>query len=590
MVRSKSTSILKVGGLLLGFGGLLLGSSNAFSAYGYGGDNEPFYNLNMNGYVRTTVGVMLQDNDETKADDKYRMNMAEVTLNLDFDIKTGPLNWKVITRFDKEMQTDYLDDLEERMDAVGLEGNYSGSGSHHKGDFMEQYETTDEVFDWLRELYFDVNLFDDRLMVRVGRQQLVWGESDFFQAMDVVHGYDYRGRLFYENNEEWRKPLMLFNFRLDFYELGGSLNWYIRPGWDRKEDMGSNYNIEGGRWIPHPYRGVDFTQFTDSYNTDHDSGDWSDMTYGIRWNGEWGSIGYSFAYMKTFNPAPIVSPRSAGLDSGAAASNGKQFNADATYAAFLMTGTSHAYGNDEPDTPTVLGDWMYPEIDIFGFTMTGFNSPMDATLSAEIAFIPNKPYNYGSLDSILPGWNGVIEKDTINMMFRIDKEFKWMDSLGTHRPSLSSVQLFDTWILSHDDKDEIVEFASFGAQKKEHTAYLTIFTLMNFHRDTINPSFVAGTDLTKGGGFAIPAVELVYGDDWRLKAELNLWWNDGDTKKVCRASAGTGTDSSCGTPGFTNGSPDGTGDNSLGKRENSAGFMDYFAGDNQLVFKLTRRF
>ena len=45
------------------------------------------------------------------------MNMAEVTLNLDFDIKTGPLNWKVITRFDKEAQTDYLDDLEERQDA-----------------------------------------------------------------------------------------------------------------------------------------------------------------------------------------------------------------------------------------------------------------------------------------------------------------------------------------------------------------------------------------------------------------------------------------------------------------------------------------
>jgi hypothetical protein len=308
--------------------------------------------------------------------------------------------------------------------------------------------------------------------------------------------------LFYENNEEWRKPLMLFNFRLDFYELGGSLNWYIRPGWDRKEDMGSNYNIEGGRWIPHPYRGVDFTQFTDSYNTDHDSGDWEDMTYGIRWNGEWGSIGYSFAYMKTFNPAPIVSPRSS-TATGAASGNGKNFSSDATYAAFLMTGSTHAYGGDEPDTPTVLGDWMYPEIDIFGFTTTGFNSAMDATLSAEIAFIPNKPYNYGSLDSILPGWNGVIEKDTINMMFRIDKEFKWMDSLGTHRPSLSSVQLFDTWILSHDDKDEIVEFASFGAQKKEHTAYLTIFTLMNFHRDTINPSFVAGTDLTKGGGFAI---------------------------------------------------------------------------------------
>ncbi len=603
MVRSKTTSILKVGGLLLGFGGLLLGSSNAFSAYGYGGDNEPFYNLNMNGYVRTTLGVMLQDNDETAADDKFRLNMAEVTLNLDFDIKTGPLNWKVITRFDKEMQTDYLDDLEERMDTTALQGNYSGSGSHGKGDFMEQYETTDEVFDWLRELYFDVNLFDDRLMVRVGRQQLVWGESDFFQAMDVVHGYDYRGRLFYENNEEWRKPLMLFNFRLDFYELGGSLNWYIRPGWDRKEDMGSNYNIEGGRWIPHPYRGVDFTQFTDSYRTDHDSGDWSDMTYGIRWNGEWGSIGYSFAYMKTFNPAPIVNPH---------ASSGLDVNGQPTmpttdggyYSYYGIYGATETYGGDAATAGTVLGDWMYPEIDIFGFTMTGFNSPMDATLSAEIAYIPNRPYNYGSLRSDLPGWNGVIEKDTINMMFRIDKEFKWMDSLGTHRPSLSSIQLFDTWILGHDEKDEIVEFASFGAKKKEHTAYLTIFTLMNFHRDTINPSFVAGTDLTKGGGFAIPAVEFVYGDDWRLKVEANLWWNDGDTKKVCSSATTSGSD--CGTSGFDvavetdpvnapgvydgDGSGLGTGDSLLGKRENSAGFMDYFAGDNQLVFKLTRQF
>ena len=50
--------------------------------------------------------------------------------------------------------------------------------------------------------------------------------------------------------------LMLFNFNLDLYELGGSLNWYIRPGWDRDEDMGSSFNIEGGRWIPHPYQVV----------------------------------------------------------------------------------------------------------------------------------------------------------------------------------------------------------------------------------------------------------------------------------------------------------------------------------------------
>tara|TARA_R110001592_G_scaffold363341_1_gene684417 strand:- start:34956 stop:36626 length:1671 start_codon:yes stop_codon:yes gene_type:complete len=556
MVREKSTSILKVGGFLLGCGGLMAASSPAMAAYGYGGEDAPFFNFNYSGYLRSTIAVSLQDQDETAADDKWRMTQAELTLNLDFDIKTGPLNWKVITRFDKEEQTDYLDDIQERMDSVGLNGNYSGS-SPQRGDFMDQYETTDEVFDWLREIYFDVNLFDDRLLLRVGRQQLVWGESDFFQAMDVVSGYDYRGRLFYENNEEWRKPLMLFNFNVDLYELGGSLNFYIRPGWDREEDMGSSYNIEGGRWIPHPYRGVDFTQFTDSYNEGHKSGDWDDMTYGIRWNGSWGSIGYSFAYLKTFNPAPVVNPNelrgSFGID--------------------VTEGPAQIYGGQAPNA-SILGDWMYPEIDVYGFTINGFNSAMDATLSAEIAYIPNKPYNYGYLSSDLPGWEGVKEKDTINIMLRIDKEFKWMEALGTHRPSLSSIQLFDTWILAHDDDDELVEFASFGAPKKEHQAYLTLFTLLNFHRDTINPSFVIGTDLSRGGGFAIPAVEFVWGDDWRLKVEADLWWNDGDVKKVCDANCVS----------------NGEGSALLGKRENSAGFMDWFAEDNQLVFKLSRQF
>lgn len=576
MVRKDSSSIMKVGGFLLGCGGLMAVSSTALAAPGYGGDDEPFFNFGYSGYLRTTVAVNLEDHQETAADDKWRMNQAELTLNLDFDIKTGPLNWKVITRFDKEYQTDYLDDIQERMDATGamfgVSGNYSGA-QPQRGDFMDQYETTDEVFDWLREVYFDVNLFDDRLLLRVGRQQLVWGESDFFQAMDVVHGYDYRGRLFYENNEEWRKPLMLFNFNLDLYELGGSLNWFIRPGWDREEDMGSSYNIEGGRWIPHPYRGVDFTQFTDSYNEDHDSGDWSDMTYGIRWNGSWGSVGYSLAYLKTYNPAPIVNPHSSGSGNGA-------------IAAFGVTGPIEAYG-EEPNNPnTFLGDWMYPEIDVFGVTVNYFSMAMDATLSAEIAYIPNKPYNYGSLDSALPGWNGVKEKDTINVMLRIDKEFKWMEALGTHRPSLSSIQLFDTWILGHDDKDELVEFASFGSKKKEHQAYLTVFSLLNFHRDTINPFIVLGTDLSKGGGFAIPGVEFVWGDNWRLKVEADLWWNDGDKKKVC----GKATSDLAANPMGMQGCSGGFGDDLLGTREDGAGFMDWFADDNQIVFKLTRQF
>ncbi|WP_438958071.1 DUF1302 family protein [Porticoccus sp.] len=604
-----NTSIKKVGGFLLGFGGLMAAASPTFAAdFDYGLDDS-FFKLSYNGYVRTTVGVLLQDSKETEASDQWRMNQARATVNVDWDIKTGPLNWRVVTRVEHEHKTDYLDDISERTDSqnatlngfkdlgflpnTDLRGNYGRYGK--KGSFMEQYETTDELMDIVREIYFDWQI-TDRLFARIGRQQLVWGESDFFQAMDVVHGYDFRQRLFYENNEEWRKPLFLLNFVYEVHEWDGMVNFFVRPGMDRSEDMGSNYNIEGGRWIPTPYRGVDFTQVTDAYNEDHNKGDWDDWTYGIRWNGRWGSAGYSFSYMKTFNPAPVINPNqrlNAGGDLafwGSYYGVGSESNTTAPVGLGAAPGTSwmpqdvalEGYGDDYNGSK-LLGEWLYPEIDVFGFTVNYFSMAMDSTLSAEVAFIPNKPYNYGQLQSDLPGWGGIKEKDTLNVMLRIDKEFKWQEILGTHRPSLSSVQLFDTWIINRKKSDEIVEFASFGEEKSEHTVYLTLFTLLNYTRDTINPSLVVGTDLTNGGGFVIPAVEFVWGNDWRLKVEADLWWNDGDRKKTCgKADA----DTDLGMAGCDKN----VGDDLLGTRENNASFMDWFARDNQLVFKLTRQF
>ncbi|MFW1677132.1 DUF1302 family protein [Pontibacter sp. JAM-7] len=530
----KKKNNMMVGAVLAG-AGLLMGSAATAG--------EGDYSINFGGYLRAQTAMFLEDQEETEGDDTGDLGMARMSLQLEMDAKTGNLAWKAIGRIDKEHQTSYLDDLED-MTRVQSPG-----GSATTEDYLDQFQT-DSFEDFLREFYVDFSL-GDRVDVRLGRQQLVWGESDFFQAMDLIHGYDYRKRLFFENNEDWRKPLTLANFNIDVSELDGSLNLFVRPGGiDRDEDMGSNFNLEGGRWIPHPYRGVDFTAFTD-YNTDHKDGDWDDTTYGIRWNGFAGSVGYSFAYLKTFNPQPIMNPA-----------------ANSVVPGLFGVTSMQSYG--ELATNQVLGDWVFPEIDVFGLTVNGYSVTLDSTLSAEFAFIPDKPYNFGNLQSSLPGWGGVIEKDTLVTMLRLDKELRLMDWLGTNRPSLSSIQLFDTWIMDYDKDDEIVEFASFGARKKEHTTYLTLFTLLNFKRDTINPSFVIGTDLSNGGGFAIPAIEFVFGDDWRLKAEADLWWNDGDKKHVAPGEVGLR--------------------NPLGTSENSASLFDWFSDDNQLVFSLTRQF
>jgi hypothetical protein len=531
-------SILKTAGVLM-FAGGVAASNTAFA------DSD--FDVNLSGYVRTTFGMSLEDHTETvNTDEAGDITMARGTLYLDLDVTTGPLTWKAVGKLDKEYKTNYLEDLEDLTQLQSPGGNSSNGG------FMDVYDT-DEFGEFLREFYVEFAI-TDKLDVRLGKQQLVWGESDFFQAMDLVSGYDLRWRLFFENNEEWRKPLIMANFNLDLYEeMGGNLNFFIRPGWDRDEDMGSNYNIEGGRWIPHPYRGVDFTAFTKGYKTDHEDGDWDDTTYGIRWDGIAGSIGYSLAYLKTFNPSPIMNPSSSGVP-----------------GAFGATNTEF-YGQ-EPDNQ-VLGDWIYPEIDVIGFTVNGYSAALDSTLSAEIAYTPDRPFNHGELGSSLPGWGGVIEKDTIVTMLRIDKELQLENLLGTNRPSLSSIQLYDTYIQDYDRNDEIVEFASFGAPKKEHTTYLTLFTLLQFQRDTINPSLVIGADLSNGGGFIIPAVEFVLGDNWRIKVEADLWFNDGDQKKVSALNA----------DGVTHANP-------LGTPENSAALFDWFGEDDQIVLKITRQF
>lgn len=527
--------MLKAAGVLMVAGGM--GITNTALA-----DSSEF-DASLSGYVRTTAGISLEDHSETSANETGEFTMARTTLYLDLDVTTGPLTWKAVGRFDKEYQTDYLNDLE---DLIQLQ---SPGGNSSNGNFMDAYDT-DEFGEFLREFYVELAI-TDKLDLRFGKQQLVWGESDFFQAMDLASGFDLRWRLFFENNQEWRKPLIMANFNLDLYEeMGGNLNFFIRPGWDREEDMGSNFNLEGGRWIPHPYRGVDFTAFTKGYQTHHKDGDWDDPTYGIRWKGTVDSIGYSLAYLKTFNANPLINPAGSGVPGAFGA-------------------TSVEFYGEEPDNQ-VLGDWIYPEIDVFGLTINGYSSTLESVLSAEVAYTPDKPFNYGELQSSLPGWGGVIEKDTVVTMLRLDKELRLMDWLGTNRPSLTSIQLFDTYIIDYKEDDEIVEFASFGAPKREHTSYLTIFTLLQFNRDTINPSFVVGWDISNGGGFAIPAVEFVIGNKWRLKVEGNLFF--GDAKK----------------PSAT--SPNGSHLNPLGVSENSAALFDWFSEDDQIVMKITRQF
>lgn len=73
----------------------------------------------------------------------------------------------------------------------------------------------------LREAYFDMRLRDLPLSLRLGRQQVIWGEADYFRLMDVWNPLDVRWHMQQEVSwDEIRVPLWLAKAVWEFGVLG----------------------------------------------------------------------------------------------------------------------------------------------------------------------------------------------------------------------------------------------------------------------------------------------------------------------------------------------------------------------------------
>jgi len=433
-------------------------------------------------------------------------------------------NWGGITligRGDYDVKTDYLDKL----------------GSTANLDFESYYSQAD-----LREYYLDL-YFGKRASLRLGKQQVVWGKSDFFRGMDIVHGFDYTWRSFLEvENEQLRKPLILGNLQLQVPEANGSLQFLFRPGWDRKRDVGNTYELSGGRWANQPNKGFDFLAPIPAsgpdagsifpgvpYNYDHPAGKADDVGWGVRWAGTAGRLEYSLAYLRTLSGDPVVNTI---------------FN---PFEAAPRNG---------------FAEFIYTNVDLFGLTLNGYIPGLDIVARTEVSLTLDQPYNIGTefLGGALPGFAGVTRKNTMRIMAAFDKQLNWAPKvLGASRPAFFNFQFFDTWLLDYDkEQDDIVDLAGYGAPKSVHTVFLTVILAWNYNNDRINPSLAAGIDASNGGGFIIPAIEFVKGNHWRLKIEYD-WFLPTDEKLP-------------------------------GQIEQKTHLIGYFANNSQLAARLTFQF
>lgn len=471
--------------------GLGAASSDVYSAdvdaSQSGGGDVAESNFHVGGYVAGWAAFNLNNIPETPQNDRYDLNMLRGSISLNADFKTGPLQWKAIVRGDKEFKTDFLKRLEKQNQA----GPYAGGPG---SDIMSLYDRAR-----IRELYVDYDP-TDRIHLRLGKQQEAWGESDFFHLTDLIEGIDYRWHFFLEREtDEIRKPLIMANAKVDFPEANGTLQFLLRPGWDRKGDLGNTFDLSGSRWAEQPNRGGNDWLKPIPFEYRHPGADSSDPTGGVRWTGVAGPVNYSLSYLKAANPNMVV---------------------NSMFKPWKGVGPTN--GN--------FANFINPTIDLFGASISGTIPAIDSVVGAEVAYQRDVPYNVGSNFYgfggfvYLPGFNGITTKNVVVSSLRLDKQLKLMDILGTNQASFASIQIFDTWIRDFKSSDDLVEQAGFGAPVREHTTMVSGFVTLNYMSSRLNPGLAFAYDLTNGDGLLSPLIDYNYGTHWRFRAEADLFY------------------------------------------------------------------
>lgn len=455
--------------------------------------------IRVGGYLRGYAGWNLDDPQELSGNDRGRLSMLRGQAYIEADSKGPRLQWKIAGRAVREARTDYLSDLQDLERSRGAFANpgFNVTDIYNSAQIREawvQFQPT------------------ENLNVKFGRQQVVWGETDIFQALDVIHGYDNTWAPLLEEPDETRKPLILLNTTLSVPEADGSLQLVIRPGWDEGKYIGSTFDLYGGRGRTAGYKGAS-SVYGNGFDYHHPEGNKDDVTYALRWKGLAAGVNYHLSYVK----APYT----------------RNVIANSVYAPYVKAPT--------PTSPTGLLNWIFPTVDVFGTGANGYVQSIDTVLSAELVYTRGEPFNMGSVPSASPnclgamggvadftsfsGLCGVKRKNTVMTMVRAEKTFQTMDLLSTSGPLSVSAQLFNTRVLGLRDEEDLVQSIGYPNRVKHDTTLGTLVVRAPFNGDKLGTTLALGRDFSNRGTFMALALDQELGAHWRLRAEADLFWS-----------------------------------------------------------------
>lgn len=331
----------------------------------------------------------------------------------------------------------------------------------------------------IRELYLDLTP-SDVLWIRIGRQQVAWGETGQYRLLDVVNPIDsswHFGAL--ESFEDQRMPLWSMLTAVDIPSIDHTLELLWIPLIDAPEDTVSVPLTFVGAWGL-PYSNSPSPFLIDDKRMLYPGREPEDMRAGLRWKGPIGDAStYSLVYMYTHQLSPPVPVR---------------------FQQFEI-----APGAFDPSHLENL-DLEFPRQHIVGGSIDyAFESPIGLIARLETAIEPDRTYPLRS--DVTSGTGGLhADPDEPGLFhFEPSEEVAVNYAVVLMRPTmirflnptqnfLLVAQFMHTWVPTLDEVDDwaLVEAPGYNDTKLGEHSFRFVFAMAtNYLKGLITPKLVA---------------------------------------------------------------------------------------------------
>ncbi len=151
----------------------------------------------------------------------------------------------------------------------------------------------------LRELYIETTI--GRSFLTLGKQQIVWGESDGLKVLDVVNPQEWR-EFILDDFDESRIPLWTVNAEVPINDFTLQLLWIPDQTYHKFAEGNDLYTFTSPQLIPHPPPGIAVVMAAE----ERPNNTFQDADWGARLSTFWNGWDLTFNYLYHFDDNPVL--------------------------------------------------------------------------------------------------------------------------------------------------------------------------------------------------------------------------------------------------------------------------------------------